>query len=143
MPPDKPTDEPSSPAGDVRAVFARYDADRSSDIDRAELRTALNALGLSTDTAQAAAVLAKYDTDASGRLEYSEFKQLIEELRAFQARGMAAPPPAPAHRTPPTLDACGGPPSSSWPAPPAFGKHEKIRRCPSQIEPDKPSRTNP
>ena len=52
-----------------------------------ELRNALQALGLSTDTAQAAAVMQRYDDDASGRLELPEFRRLVQELRRFSGGG--------------------------------------------------------
>ena len=79
---------------DIAAVFARYDRDRSGDIDAVELRKALNALGLPADTAEAALVLAAYDADASGQLDLGEFAKLVGQLRAFQA-GHRLPPPLP------------------------------------------------
>ena len=76
----------SGPTPDeVRAVFNRYDRDRSSDLDASELRGALTSMGLVTDSDdKAAAILAKYDANVSGRLEFDEFERLVNELRAFQ-----------------------------------------------------------
>ena len=60
------------------------------------------ALGLETNIPQAQAILHKYDADHSGRLELAEFRQLAEQLTAFQADGreryrpltQRAPPPS-------------------------------------------------
>lgn len=94
----------------VGQVFRRFDKDGSGDIDITELRSALNALGLSVDTAGAGVVLAKFDKDGSGRLEMNEFRALVKELKRFQgapsavatprvasaAAATAPPPPPPA-----------------------------------------------
>ena len=68
----------------VGTVFRRFDVDNSGELDIAELKQALNALGLDADTAGAADVLAKYDTDGNGRIDLKEFRPLVKELRAFQ-----------------------------------------------------------
>ena len=70
----------------VGSVFRRFDADSSGSIDVVELREALNALGLPSDTAGAAEVLTRYDKDGSGRLELPEFRLLVKELKAFQGQ---------------------------------------------------------
>ena len=67
-------------------AFRIFDADASGAIDVSELGEALNALGLQTDSEQAAAVLARYDSDESGVLEHSEFKRLVLELRDLSPR---------------------------------------------------------
>ena len=74
----------------VRAVFERYDKDRSSDIDTQELRAALNALGLNTTDDEADALLSKSDVDRSGRLDLREFTLLVTQLERF--REDASPP---------------------------------------------------
>lgn len=79
-----------SPGDEVHQMFTRVDADRSGDIDVEELRRALEALGLLTDSRQAAQLLAKYDADASRRLELPEFRTLVSELRRFQSQGGGA-----------------------------------------------------
>ena len=76
----------------MTTVFHRFDQDKSGDIDARELREALQALGLATDTAQAAKVLAKYDRDHSGKLEFDEFLHLVTELRGFQRRAQGGAP---------------------------------------------------
>ena len=79
-------DAPAEHAIDgVEAVFRRHDADSSGDIDRTELRAALNDLGLFVDTAEAGQVLDKYDADGSGRLQWPIFRRLVVELKAFQS----------------------------------------------------------
>ena len=88
----------------VRAVFARYDGDRSGRIDHLELRRAIGALGLQTDASQAEAVLRKYDADGNGELDLAEFAQLVLDLEAFQA-GNGGRGGAPAHRAAPSLPA--------------------------------------
>ena len=80
-----PPPEPYSP--DLVASFRRFDSDGSNGIDVAELRAALNALGLRADTAQAASLHFKYDRDRSGALQLSEFAAMVADLRAFQQRG--------------------------------------------------------
>merc|ERR1711988_1163709 len=85
-----------APSETVGQVFTRFDTDESGDLDVAETKQALNALGLASDTAGAAAVLAKYDADGNGRLSKPEFRLLVKELKQFQAQSGGAPPtPAP------------------------------------------------
>ena len=63
-------------AKDIAGVF-RGDEDDSGDIDVAELRIALNDLGVPVDTAAAADVLSQFDADQSGRLDLDEFRKLV------------------------------------------------------------------
>ena len=70
---------------ETEALFSRYDRDASGHMDVAELKEALNALGLQADSDGAARVLNRFDRDASGRLEFTEFKRLVVDLRAFLA----------------------------------------------------------
>ena len=72
---------------EVYRIFRLYDADDSGSIDAAELKNALNALGLSSDTGQTVDILRRYDADNSGHLELNEFRRLIGELRRFHAAG--------------------------------------------------------
>ena len=72
---------------DIRAAFAEYDRDASGGIDSSELVGALAKLGLQASSQQAIKVLARYDTDGSRQLELPEFKQLVNDLKTFQAGG--------------------------------------------------------
>ena len=83
-----PPPPPAPPAGTgetVGQIFKRMDKDGSGDLDLAEIREALNALGLQADTAAAAEVLTRYDTDRSGRLSLVEFRGLVKELKSYRA----------------------------------------------------------
>ena len=64
--------------------FRLHDPSRAGAISVSGLRDALNALGLRTDTAQAAKVVAAYDRDRSGDIDLYEFKALVAEVRRFQ-----------------------------------------------------------
>ena len=48
-----------------------------------ELRTALNALGLTADTAAAQEVMRTYSTTNPDRLNFDEFRLLVVKLRTF------------------------------------------------------------
>ena len=78
---------PAAPMEGVEIVFARYDKDRSGDMDVIELKQALRALNMPVDTAEADQVLNAFDVDSSKRLELHEFRTLVERLRAFQQQG--------------------------------------------------------
>jgi Ca2+-binding EF-hand superfamily protein len=82
---------PGSTESTPTAIFRRFDADNSGDLDVAKVNQALNELGLSVDSAGAADLLSRYDTDGNGRLSLPEFSLLVTELRAFQQQS-AAPP---------------------------------------------------
>ena len=75
---------------EMRRIFDDFDRNRSGAIDHAELRRALNALGLKTDSREAAQVLRRFDSDASGELEFDEFQRLVRELFAYQREQISA-----------------------------------------------------
>ena len=75
---------PPAKAETVGDVFRRFDKDNSKTIDLAELRDALNQLGLPVETEGASRVLAKYDKDQSGQLDIGEFRTLVRQLKKFQ-----------------------------------------------------------
>ena len=75
------------PRDDIHRIFLQYDADKSGDIDAAELFAALNDLGLAATSSEAAMTLDKYDVDRSLKLELDEFRALVTDLRAFQSKG--------------------------------------------------------
>ena len=64
-----------------RAVFQRYDADGSGDIDVAELYVALGELGFKANSEETGLVLKKYQLESeSGELRLPEFTKLIKEM---------------------------------------------------------------
>ena len=77
----KPPTEAMVDADEVSAIFANFDRDHSGDIDAAELRAALFALGLPTDDRQAKAILGRFDFNADGSIDRAEFRRLVDELR--------------------------------------------------------------
>ena len=82
---------------EVKAIFRQFDADANNALDVNECRGALEALGLSVDSAQATAVLRRYDSQRAGVLKLDDFRQLVLEFRAFQqaAGGRSHTPEAP------------------------------------------------
>ena len=64
----------------IRAVFERFDANRSGRLDYSELRNCLLALGIDVTPPEAARVLAQYDADRSGLMELDEFARLSHSL---------------------------------------------------------------
>ena len=64
----------------LRAVFERFDANRSGRLDYSELRNCLHALGVDVTPPEAAQVLARYDADHSGLMELDEFARLSHSL---------------------------------------------------------------
>ena len=88
----------------LRAVFERFDANRSGRLDYSELRNCLHALGIDVTPPEAAQVLARYDADHSGLMELDEFARL--------ARGLGYQPAS--------YQPASHPPPPSYPPPPAF-----------------------
>ena len=64
----------------IKAVFDRFDVNRSGRLDYRELRTCLRALGLDVTSREAAEVLLSYDADANGLMELLEFARLVHRL---------------------------------------------------------------
>ena len=77
----------------VDQIFSRFDIDSNHTIDVRELHTALNELGLQTNTQEAAAVLQRFDSNRDGVIQLDEFRSLCQELAAFQASVATSPPP--------------------------------------------------
>jgi len=80
-------------------AFARYDTNRSGDMDLAELRSCLMALGLQVDDEpRATEVLAKYDKDTSGDKDKSSAparrRSVVKEMEAQEASLRFRPLPA-------------------------------------------------
>ena len=76
---------PPSQLRDLDSVHRAFDRDGSGDMDRAELRNALQLLGVPVDGEQAARQLAQFDVDSSGRLDVAEFRSLAANLRRAAA----------------------------------------------------------
>ena len=82
----------SGAEGDVRAAFARFDANRSGRLDHRALRAALGALQLDASTTEAAALLSRLDRERerSGQgVELGEFAELVGQLRRAAATAAA------------------------------------------------------
>ena len=80
---------------DVTAVFAKYDADGSGDVDRKELGSALAQLGITASEQEISKIMAKFDSgegDAAS-LDIEEFGELVSAIRAGGTK--RAPPPSP------------------------------------------------
>ena len=75
---------------EVRAAFARFDANRSGRLDHSELRAALRAFGLDVDSGQATAILQQYDEDGNGLLDVDEFGTLVRRLSGLSSPSSAA-----------------------------------------------------
>ena len=117
----------------VQAVFKRYNADRTGDLDLVELRTALLALGLPVDLPKVAHAIAKFQMAdglpierASGRLDLDQFARLVEACKQAAASSTKpAPPPSTAGTKPasaakpPSPERRRAPPPSTKPAPPS------------------------
>lgn len=69
------TERPGTSAAEVRAVFDRYDYDKSGTIDAREFAKILEALGVEPDDEQVREAVAEIDTDGSGRLSWAEFSR--------------------------------------------------------------------
>ena len=65
---------------DVRAAFARFDANRSGKLDHRELRAALRQLGLEAGEEEATALLQRHDANNNGLLDVREFGAFVRQL---------------------------------------------------------------
>jgi len=65
-------------------VFSMMDQDGSGCVDAAELRSALGALGIEIDAADAVEMVRKYDADGSGSIGLQEFRALARDLPELQ-----------------------------------------------------------
>jgi Ca2+-binding EF-hand superfamily protein len=66
---------------EVRAVFEKFDENRSGKLDYRQLGSALRSMGMSADSNQAADIIKKFDTDNNGLMELDEFNTLVWKLR--------------------------------------------------------------
>ena len=78
--PDEPddfdVDDMFSSEAELRRVFAKFDADGSGKMGKAELSAALTMLGVPLSNNKIKKAMAKYDKDQSGKLKFSEFKKM-------------------------------------------------------------------
>ena len=75
---------------EIAAAFQKFDADNSGSIDSAELRVALEAVGLTVDGEQCEYMLRKYDDDRGATLDLDEFSQLVGDMRINSVESMQA-----------------------------------------------------
>lgn len=61
-------------------AFSLFDQDGSGSIDSAELRSALRAIGINLEPADAAKMMQKYDTNGCGGIDLEEFRALVRDL---------------------------------------------------------------
>ena len=64
---------------EVREAFHLFDADNSGQMEYAELKVAMRALGFAVKKADVLRILEKYDKDQSGAIDYSEFLEIMTE----------------------------------------------------------------
>ena len=70
---------------DLRTLFAKYDFDRSGQLEAKELRHALTELGLRLELSETEMLLAKYDAERKGGLSLEQFARLSVNLKKFKA----------------------------------------------------------
>lgn len=69
----------------VRRVFERYDRDRAGSMEAADLRAALQALGVPADTLlEASSLLAIFDAHRNARISLFEFSKVCDEIIRHQ-----------------------------------------------------------
>ncbi len=69
----------------VKAVFEKYDADQSGELERDEIKQALGDLGLPSSGEAVDRFIQQLDTDCTGTLDWSEFQQLAR--KSEESRG--------------------------------------------------------
>ena len=80
----------------LAAAFDKFDADGSGGIDVEELRKALEYLGVSSDSTQAAAILKQYDAYPDNSIDVKEFATIVCALPRRPGPACTHTPPAPA-----------------------------------------------
>ena len=62
---------------EVRVAFESCDSDNNGQIDRQELASALEKLGITQSKEKVDILFAVYDTDKNGTIDYDEFKEFL------------------------------------------------------------------
>lgn len=72
------------PADEVERMFTKFDRDGDGEISQHELIAALEGLGLNASREQAVTIFERFDQDGNGSIDLIEWRQLVNEVRAFQ-----------------------------------------------------------
>ena len=77
---------------ELREIFNRADVDRSGEIDRDELATALFSVGYRVKREECDAIFNQADKDGGGTIEFEEFKQFIKAYprQSYESQRFAA-----------------------------------------------------
>ena len=65
------------PEDEYRAAFDAFDADGNGQVDKSELKSMLERLGLSLAMEKTNALFAAYDRDRNGTIDFDEFEELL------------------------------------------------------------------
>jgi len=76
---------------DVEKVFDKFDADGSGDVDKKELKSALQQLGIEATGTQIGKLMAKFTTADVDTLDIETFDKLVSALRNKQEQNKANP----------------------------------------------------
>jgi len=76
---------------DVEKVFDKFDADGSGDVDKKELKSALQQLGIEATGTQIGKLMAKFTTADVDTLDIETFDKLVSALRNKQEQAKANP----------------------------------------------------
>jgi len=72
---------PKDQEAQIVAAFETFDEDGSGEIDAAEMRAAIKALGMETRKDQIRALVKEIDVDGNGEIDIDEFKTIFDRLK--------------------------------------------------------------